>query len=61
MNSRSSPACPHPTPTLCDLNDVVVNGMSVFEGRLEGIDLRIDLAPSLPPVLVDPSSSGAWW
>jgi two-component system nitrogen regulation sensor histidine kinase NtrY len=45
---------PASTPTVCDLNDVVVNGMSVFEGRLEGIDLRIDLAPNLPPVLVDP-------
>ena len=30
------------------------NGLDVFSGRLEGIDLRLDLAPNLPPIQVDP-------
>jgi signal transduction histidine kinase len=39
---------------LCDLNDVVVAGISVFEGRLEGIELTVGLSPGLPPVMADP-------
>jgi signal transduction histidine kinase len=39
---------------VCDLNDVVSNAISVFEGRLEGIELNVDLAPGLPSVCVDP-------
>lgn len=38
----------------CDLNDIVRNGIAVFEGRLAGIEQRIELAPSLPQVNVDP-------
>ncbi|MDQ1472929.1 MAG: two-component system, NtrC family, nitrogen regulation sensor histidine kinase NtrY [Bryobacterales bacterium] len=45
---------PAARPVICDLNDVVMTGMSVFEGRLEGIELTLDLAPGLPPVSVDP-------
>jgi signal transduction histidine kinase len=37
-----------------DLNEIVRNGLNVFAGRLDGIDLRLDLAPDLPPVNVDP-------
>jgi PAS domain S-box-containing protein len=39
---------------LCELNDVVAAGIGVFEGRLDGIELRVDLAPDLPPVFIDP-------
>ena len=39
---------------LCDLNEVVASGISVFEGRLEGIDLTVGLANGLPPVMADP-------
>jgi two-component system, NtrC family, nitrogen regulation sensor histidine kinase NtrY len=39
---------------LCDLNEVVANGIGVFEGRLEGIELTIDLSAGLPPVMADP-------
>ncbi len=39
---------------LCDLNDIVSAGIGVFEGRLEGIELTIDLSPGLPPVMADP-------
>ena len=39
---------------LCDLNAVVRNGLDVFDGRLDGIDVRADLAPDLPKVNLDP-------
>jgi PAS domain S-box-containing protein len=45
---------PAARPVVCDLNDVVSNAISVFEGRLEGIELNVDLAPGLPSVCVDP-------
>jgi PAS domain S-box-containing protein len=45
---------PAARPVVCDLNDVVANGIGVFEGRLEGIRLNLDLAPALPAVCVDP-------
>jgi two-component system, NtrC family, nitrogen regulation sensor histidine kinase NtrY len=45
---------PAAQPVSCDLNDIVKHAMAVFLGRLEGVDLRIDLAPDLPPVHVDP-------
>jgi len=38
----------------CDLNAVVHNGLDVFDGRLDGIDVRADLAPDLPRVNLDP-------
>jgi two-component system nitrogen regulation sensor histidine kinase NtrY len=39
---------------LCDLNEVVAGGIGVFEGRLEGIELTIDLCTGLSPVMADP-------
>jgi PAS domain S-box-containing protein len=45
---------PSAQPQICDMNEVVALGMSVFEGRLEGIQVHVDLAPGLPPVAVDP-------
>jgi PAS domain S-box-containing protein len=39
---------------LCDLNEIVAGGIGVFEGRLEGIELTIDLSNGLPPVMADP-------
>ncbi|MCX6621494.1 MAG: PAS domain S-box protein, partial [Acidobacteria bacterium] len=36
-----------------DLNQIVEEAMAVFHGRLEGIEVRTDLAPSLPAVFVD--------
>ena len=38
----------------CELNAVVRNGLDVFDGRLDGIDVRADLAPDLPRVNLDP-------
>jgi PAS domain S-box-containing protein len=45
---------PAAQPVPCDLNAVVRNALDVFAGRLDGIDLRTDLAPHLPPVNADP-------
>jgi two-component system nitrogen regulation sensor histidine kinase NtrY len=45
---------PAARPVLCHVNDSVSSGLSVFEGRLDGIALHVDLAPNLPQVLVDP-------
>jgi PAS domain S-box-containing protein len=41
-----------PAPT--DLNTVVRNGLAVFEGRLSGIERRVQLAEDLPAIHVDP-------
>jgi PAS domain S-box-containing protein len=45
---------PAAQPVICDINDVIATGLSVFEGRLEGIDVRFDPAQGLPAVIVDP-------
>jgi two-component system nitrogen regulation sensor histidine kinase NtrY len=44
---------PAAQPAPCDMNEIVRNALHVFEGRLDGIDLRVDLASSLSPVYVD--------
>src|SRR5579871_461236 len=40
---------PHPA----DINDVIENALSMFNGRLDGIQLNKTLAPDLPKVLAD--------
>jgi two-component system, NtrC family, nitrogen regulation sensor histidine kinase NtrY len=45
---------PAAQPVPSDLNEIVRNALNVFDGRLDGIDLRMDLAHSLAPVCVDP-------
>lgn len=45
---------PVASPVLSDLNEVVVNALAVFEGRLDGIEVYRNLAPALPPVQLDP-------
>ncbi|MEQ1885030.1 MAG: ATP-binding protein [Bryobacteraceae bacterium] len=45
---------PAAQPVPSDMNQVVRNAMAVFTGRLEGIDLRVELAPELPLVNIDP-------
>jgi two-component system nitrogen regulation sensor histidine kinase NtrY len=44
---------PAAQPVRCDLNDVVESALAVFSGRLDGIDIRTQLTPNLPPVNVD--------
>jgi two-component system nitrogen regulation sensor histidine kinase NtrY len=45
---------PAAQPVACDLNEIVRNALGVFADRLVGIDLRVELAPNLPTVDVDP-------
>ena len=45
---------PAAQPVSCDLNQIVQNALGVFADRLVGIDLRVELAPNLPTVDVDP-------
>ncbi len=45
---------PAAQPVPCDLNEIVRNGIDVFADRLVKINLRLDLAPNLPLVQVDP-------
>jgi two-component system, NtrC family, nitrogen regulation sensor histidine kinase NtrY len=44
---------PSAKPSPSDLNDVVENALTVFDGRLDGIDVQMELTPGLPPVNVD--------
>jgi two-component system, NtrC family, nitrogen regulation sensor histidine kinase NtrY len=44
----------HPHP--CDLNQIVLNAMALFEGRLEGVDVQLELADGLPRVMADPEA-----
>ena len=44
---------PSAHPVKADLNGTVRDALAVFDGRLGGVDMRIDLADGLPPVLLD--------
>jgi two-component system, NtrC family, nitrogen regulation sensor histidine kinase NtrY len=44
---------PNASPVPGDLNQVVEEALSVFSGRLDGIEIRKDLSPRLPQVNVD--------
>jgi len=44
---------PAAQPVPCDLNDVVESALAVFSGRLDGIELRANLATGLPSVNID--------
>ncbi|MDQ6706487.1 MAG: ATP-binding protein [Acidobacteriota bacterium] len=44
---------PAAQPARCDLNEVVESALAVFAGRLDGIEIRTEFAPELPPVHVD--------
>jgi len=44
---------PQSRPQASDLNHIVREAMALFEGRLEGIDLHLELADDLPPVMAD--------
>lgn len=39
-----------------DLNQIIRGAMSLFEGRLAGVQVQLDLAEDLPPVLADPEA-----
>ena len=45
---------PAAQPVPSDINQIVRNALAVFHGRLDEIDLRVELAPGLPPIHADP-------
>src|SRR5439155_4609775 len=45
---------PHPHMQLSDLNDAIRQTSKHYGDRLEGIELRLSLAESLPPAMFDP-------
>jgi two-component system, NtrC family, nitrogen regulation sensor histidine kinase NtrY len=47
---------PAPQPRICEMNRVVEEAMALFAGRLDGIEVRLDLAEDLPPVFADPEA-----
>jgi nitrogen fixation/metabolism regulation signal transduction histidine kinase len=47
---------PASRPQPASLNDLVANALSMFNGRLEGIRVRTDLAHDLPAVMADPEA-----
>ena len=44
---------PHPQMEAADLNEVVVQATSLYQDRLDGVDLRLNLAESLPAAMLD--------
>ena len=50
--ARFPVAKPQPT----DINEIIENALSMFDGRLDGITLHKSLAPDLPKVLADDDS-----
>jgi two-component system nitrogen regulation sensor histidine kinase NtrY len=47
---------PAPQPRACDMNRVAEEALALFAGRLNGITVQKDFAPSLPAVLADPDA-----
>jgi two-component system, NtrC family, nitrogen regulation sensor histidine kinase NtrY len=45
---------PAAQPVPSDINQIVKDALAVFLGRLDEIDLRVELAPGLPPIHADP-------
>jgi two-component system, NtrC family, nitrogen regulation sensor histidine kinase NtrY len=43
-------------PQASDLNQIVLRAMALFEGRLEGVHVQLDLAEELPRVMADPEA-----
>jgi PAS domain S-box-containing protein len=44
---------PAAQPVKSDLNEVVESALGVFSGRLDGVEIRTDFSPGLPPVNLD--------
>ncbi|MGN6592966.1 MAG: sensor histidine kinase, partial [Terriglobales bacterium] len=45
---------PRAQPVACDLNAIVEQSLRAFDGRLDGIEIRTQLEPDLPPLRLDP-------
>lgn len=47
---------PAPQPRACEVNRITDEALALFAGRLDGIEVNLDLAPNLPPVFADPEA-----
>ncbi len=47
---------PQSQPEAADLNRIILSAMDLFEGRLWGVNVRMDLADDLPRVMADPEA-----
>jgi two-component system, NtrC family, nitrogen regulation sensor histidine kinase NtrY len=47
---------PASQPRACDINQVIEEALALFAGRLDGITVKRDLEPGLPPVMADPEA-----
>ena len=47
---------PASQPRACDMNKVAEEALALFAGRLDGITVKRDLEPDLPPVMADPEA-----
>jgi two-component system, NtrC family, nitrogen regulation sensor histidine kinase NtrY len=47
---------PAPQPRACDMNVIVDESLTMFAGRLDSTEVRLDLAPDLPQVFADPEA-----
>ena len=43
-------------PRACDVNQIVEEALGLFAGRLDGITVKRDMEPVLPPVMADPDA-----
>jgi hypothetical protein len=50
--ARFPPSQPHPE----DLNRIILSAMALFEGRLWGVNVQMELAEELPRVMADPEA-----
>lgn len=47
---------PQSQPQAADLNQIILHAMALFEGRLAGVTMHMDLADDLPRVMADPEA-----
>ncbi len=47
---------PQSQPQASDLNRIILDAMTLFDGRLAGVDVKLELADDLPHVMADPEA-----
>jgi nitrogen fixation/metabolism regulation signal transduction histidine kinase len=45
---------PQSQPRVADLNRIILSAMALFDGRLAGVDVKLELADDLPQIMADP-------
>jgi len=47
---------PQSQPRVADLNRIILSAMALFDGRLAGVDVQLELADDLPLIMADPEA-----